>query len=208
MYDRILIPTDGSRGTAHVAMHALDIAEQNDAEVCVLYVVDDEIPRVLQDVVGVRDELEEVGRQSTTTIARMAEARDLEVTTEVREADPADEIVDYAESGEFDLVVMGTHGHGGLGKRLIGSVTEHVVRESTVPVLSMRLGESDVTVESAAEAVCLAREALAHAGHPDADVDADPERQVSVWVATASDEGSDFTVYVDPVTQRTDVIRR
>lgn len=208
MYDRILIPTDGSRGTAHVAMHALDVAEQNDAAVHVLYVVNDEVPRVLQDVVAVRDELEEVGRQSTQMIARMAESRGLDVTTEVREADPADEIVAYAADGDFDLVVMGTHGHSGLRKRLIGSVTERVVGESTVPVLSLRLGETDVTVESKDEAVALAREAVADAGHPDADVDSDPERQVSVWVATASDGAQEFTVYVDPVTRRTELIRR
>lgn len=65
-----------------------------------------------------------------------------------------------------------------------------------------------MTVETGDEAVALAREALTEAGHPDADVDSDPERQVSVRVATASDGFREFTVYVDPVTQRTELIRR
>lgn len=58
----------------------------------------------------------------------------------------------------------------------------------------MRLGETDVTVETKEEAVTLARGALADIGYPDADVDGDPERQVSVWVATASTEHAEFVV--------------
>jgi hypothetical protein len=72
----------------------------------------------------------------------------------------------------------------------------------------MRLGETDVTVESGEEAETLAREALAAAGHADAEVDGDPEPQVSVWVVSAADDDGEFVVYVDPVTQRTELIER
>jgi len=51
---------------------------------------------------------------------------------------PADEIVKFA--GErFDLVVVATHGRTGVRRLVLGSVAEHVVRESSVPVLVVRV---------------------------------------------------------------------
>lgn len=57
--------------------------------------------------------------------------RDLSVTFLVGETD--DRLVEYAEAGGFDLVVMGTHGREGLSRILIGSVAEAVVRRTDVP---------------------------------------------------------------------------
>jgi nucleotide-binding universal stress UspA family protein len=52
---------------------------------------------------------------------------------------PAGEtIAKTAESGKFDLVVMGTHGHGSLGKLVMGSVSTQVLANCTVPVLLVR----------------------------------------------------------------------
>ncbi len=51
---------------------------------------------------------------------------------------PADQIVDYAEKNDVDLIVMGTHGRGGLEKMWLGSVTEKVLRKAHCPVLVVR----------------------------------------------------------------------
>jgi nucleotide-binding universal stress UspA family protein len=47
-------------------------------------------------------------------------------------------ILEVAAEVEADLIVMGTHGHTGLTHLLIGSVAEHVVRHSRIPVLTVR----------------------------------------------------------------------
>ena len=73
------------------------------------------------------------------------------VVTAVREGPPSREIVGYAADEECDLVVMGTHGRGGLNRLILGSVAERVVRSSEVPVLTVRVGEAGRRRESEGE---------------------------------------------------------
>jgi len=51
---------------------------------------------------------------------------------------PAEELVRYAREHAIDLIVMGTHGRTGLGRLLMGSVAESVVREAPCPVLTIK----------------------------------------------------------------------
>jgi nucleotide-binding universal stress UspA family protein len=51
---------------------------------------------------------------------------------------PSDEIASYAEAGNFDLVVMGSHGVGALKNLVLGSVATKVLARCTVPVLLVR----------------------------------------------------------------------
>ena len=51
---------------------------------------------------------------------------------------PAEEILKYIDSAGIDLAIMGTHGRKGLDRALFGSVAERVLRESRVPVLTMK----------------------------------------------------------------------
>jgi nucleotide-binding universal stress UspA family protein len=53
---------------------------------------------------------------------------------------PAEIIVDYAQKGGFDLIVMGTHGRTGLKHLLLGSVAEQVLRRALCPVLTTKAG--------------------------------------------------------------------
>jgi hypothetical protein len=107
---------------------------------------------------------------------------------------------------DADLIVAGTHGRTGIERRVIGSVAERIVRRATCPVMTVRLGETDVTVDSKDEATAIATDALEREGI-DATVTG-AERQVSVWVVDAESDDSSYVVYVDPVTQRTSVIDR
>lgn len=62
----------------------------------------------------------------------------------VRGISPAEEIINYAESNEADLIVMGTHGRSALGHFLIGSVAEKVVRHAKCPVLTISHQEKEM----------------------------------------------------------------
>jgi nucleotide-binding universal stress UspA family protein len=61
------------------------------------------------------------------------------VDTKLLQGAVAPEIVDYAKQGDYDLIVIGTHGHTGLKHALLGSVAERVVRLAPCPVLSLRV---------------------------------------------------------------------
>ena len=58
---------------------------------------------------------------------------------QVKIGNPVREIVSTAEGGAYDLVIMGTHGHGKFEEAIIGSVASEVIRTSAVPVLVVRL---------------------------------------------------------------------
>jgi nucleotide-binding universal stress UspA family protein len=60
------------------------------------------------------------------------------VETQVMEGDPVDMILRAAEETQSDVIVMGTHGRTGLGRLLLGSVAESVIRKAPCPVLSVK----------------------------------------------------------------------
>lgn len=62
----------------------------------------------------------------------------IEATFLHRVGHPADEIAAFAEEGGFDLLAMGSHGHGALGNLVLGSVATRVLAHSVVPILLVR----------------------------------------------------------------------
>ena len=142
MYDTVLFPTDGSESTEAVAEHARDIAARRGADVHVLYVVDDRAFLTMDDdrVPEVTDQLREEGERATGEAAAAFEEEELDVTTEIRRGDPADEILAAVADREVDLVVMGSHGADPT-RNLLGSVSKEVVTRSTVPVLTVNVAD-------------------------------------------------------------------
>lgn len=144
MYERILVPTDGSTGTRRAIDHAVDLAAADGATIHALYVVNAASFASLPMETsweGVADMLEEEGEEAVGQVERRAAERDVPVVTAVIEGTPSREIVNYAVDEDCDLIVMGTHGRGGLDRLLLGSVAERVVRSSAIPVLTLRMHE-------------------------------------------------------------------
>jgi len=138
MFDRILFPTDGSDGASDAFDHVLDLAADHGATVHVLNVADtthDSITRIDGEIVDV---LEREGEEVVEAAADRAADRGVETVTEVLQGGVAETIVAYADEYGIDLVVTPTRGRTGFDRLLLGSTTERVVRESTVPVLSIR----------------------------------------------------------------------
>jgi nucleotide-binding universal stress UspA family protein len=145
MYDRILIPTDGSNVAEAAVDHALDIAERYDAEIHALFVADtdaiayglgaEQVDRVRAGEFGDMDELQEDAAEATGHVAQLGEERGLVVHEHHAGGKPHQVISDYAEEEDIDLVVMGSHGRAGVRRALLGSVTERTLRSTHVPVL-------------------------------------------------------------------------
>ncbi len=148
MYDRILVPTDGSDPATAAIEEAIELATQNDAELHALYVVEpiplggfsagaEPASAEWSDVVErQRDE----GSAVTAEIAELAREHDLEVVEAIEHGKPNVQILEYADEHDIDAIVMGTHGRSGADRLVLGSVTEKVVRKSDVPVLTVRMG--------------------------------------------------------------------
>jgi len=145
MFDKLLFPTDGSDGAAAVFDHALELASAHDATLHVVNVADTTQMSVTHLQGQVVDALERAGAETVREAAGRAGDRGVATVTEVLQGEPYRTIVDYAETYGIDLVVMPTHGRQGLARFLLGSTTERVVRQSEVPVLTLR-PDDDATV--------------------------------------------------------------
>ena len=146
MYERILVPTDGSTETERAVAHAASLAAAHDAELHAVYVLNSAsfagFP-MEGSWDGVGDTLRREGEAALDRVEAIAADHGVEVTTHVEEGSPSKRIVTCAEREGCDLVVMGTHGRGAIDRLLLGSVSEGVVRDSSVPVLTVRVGDDD-----------------------------------------------------------------
>ena len=144
MYDNILLPTDGSEATEATIEHAATLAQTYGATVHVLSVADSrnrfETPSAgIAPDVWKESELERAEHAVDAALDALPD----DVATEriVEEGVPDSVITAHANDADIDVVVMATHGRTGLDHYLIGSVTERVVRQSSVPVLTIRAAE-------------------------------------------------------------------
>lgn len=139
MYERILLPVDGSEHAAKVVHHAAELAQWTDATIDVLFVADTTRDSVTIVEANVVDALEQEGEAIVADVASTLETLGVDHGTDVVQGNPASTIVDYAERYDYDLIVLPTHGRTGISRYLLGSVTEKVVRLSDVPVLTARM---------------------------------------------------------------------
>ncbi|NHN58752.1 MULTISPECIES: universal stress protein [Halorussus] len=134
MFDRILVPTDGTPASECAVTNGVELAAKHDAEVHALYVVetDSEMGHVDFNV----ERMESEGEAAVEAVERRASERGVPVVKALRYGDPTEEILDYVADHDVDLVMMGTAGRTGF-ERLVraGSVAERVVRTATVPVM-------------------------------------------------------------------------
>ena len=154
-YDDVLVPTDGSDAAEVAVDHGIAVADAFDATLHAVSVVD--VGAVaggagvtLGSETGVEtgDLLEPMidrGEAATDRVAERARAAELAVETTVIEGSPGPSLVAYVEEVPVDFVAMGTHGHTGLDRVLLGSTTERLMRNVAVPVLSVRESDDDAT---------------------------------------------------------------
>jgi len=140
MFDRIVIAVDGSDEATHAAKRGLELAKRLDAAVDVLHVLPQKSLRLVQTA-DEKTRLRDRGEAVLTEIEALATELDQPITTQLTEGQPATQISDYAAEEGADLVVIGRQGMTGLGKRLLGGVTEQVLHRSTVPVFVVPHGE-------------------------------------------------------------------
>jgi len=152
MYERVLIPLDGSEVAESILPFAEKVAGPLDAEVVLLRVVEPVSPVEAMGAAGVAipDTLflrELAAKDYLTALAKGLETKGLRVRTALRVGTPAAEIVAAAADEKADLIAMTTHGRSGFRRVLFGSVAESVLRSAEVPVLMMRMAVKAAPVE-------------------------------------------------------------
>jgi nucleotide-binding universal stress UspA family protein len=135
---RILLATDLSTVSDGASVQALDLAHDLGADLLVLSVIDATATR-RQGSAGDRIDQLRAGRElAAQGLVSRGRSRGVRVSFLIWEGSPGEAIVDVATSEDVDLVVVGSHGRGSVGRLLIGSVSEYVVRNASCPVLVVR----------------------------------------------------------------------
>jgi nucleotide-binding universal stress UspA family protein len=139
---RILVPVDFSAHSDRVVRYAAALAGQVGASVELLHVIEDFTYGAVEIyVASLPDMMQEAINNAVERLASLKGAifpRGSAVDTVAYVGRPAPTIVERANAGGFDLVVMGTHHRGGLSHMFMGSVADQVVRTASCAVLTVR----------------------------------------------------------------------
>jgi nucleotide-binding universal stress UspA family protein len=142
MYEKILVPLDGSELAEWAVRHAEEIARGTGAEILLLQAVYLPMPIVPEAVlIAGGKAVEEAGKEAAAYLEKMAEslrAEGFRVRTMVEERPPADAILRIADREEVDAIVMSTHGRSGLSRLVMGSVAESVLHATGRPVMLVK----------------------------------------------------------------------
>jgi len=144
MFQRILVPLDGSLRAERAIPVAARIASASHSSILLVRVIDVfldfswQMAGVSPDLTGA---LEVARANANAYLEEMAEVdavRGLNVTTKAIEGRPADALLSFAQDMQADLIVMSSHGHTGLKRWVLGSVAQVIERRSSIPVLILR----------------------------------------------------------------------
>jgi nucleotide-binding universal stress UspA family protein len=152
MFKRVLCSIDFSDSSMHALNYAMSLAQEADARLTVLHVMmydlEVEAPEMYETVLAdrrltvadYRSRCEEYCRQRLQTAVPEAVRAYCAVETLLATGKPYREILRVAAEQQADLIVMGVHGRGAANLMAFGSTTQHVVRQATCPVLTLRQG--------------------------------------------------------------------
>ncbi len=150
-FDRALVPLDGSafseraldRGLEAIApagqplaLHLLRVVETP-----VVRVPGPDVPLDYGLVAEYTDAMKEEAAEYLAAMTEKLRGRSVDVTSEIREGRIADEILKAAAEQQSNLIVMSTHGRGGISRLFFGSVAEKVLHQATLPLLLIRPSE-------------------------------------------------------------------
>jgi nucleotide-binding universal stress UspA family protein len=136
-FKKVLIAIDSEPITAHAADVGAEMARAVGAEMAFIHVIDAEVtyaedtglqPEAL--IASAKEAAAKLIEDFRKTLPEQAVARDF-----VQIGDPLSEVVAAARDWPADLIVLGSHGRGGLGRALLGSIAEGVMRQAPCPVL-------------------------------------------------------------------------
>ena len=156
MYQRILVPVDGSSTSKRGLAEAIRLARLTHGRLRLIHIVDELSFALAMDAYsgqagdwlnGLRAEATKLLEEGKAMAAAEGIEADSVLCDNFRGAVP-DRVTVEAESWPADLIVLGTHGRRGLGRLVMGSSAEHILRHATVPVLLIRAPEAGAKADA------------------------------------------------------------
>lgn len=147
-WNRILVPTDFSETSVSAVRQGVALARTFGAGLILLHVGDAVTEVATQFPLGLDASLLDAERERLLKVLSPQEQATVHPEFVMCQGAPAQEIVRCAEEREVDVIVMGTHGRGGVSHFILGSVAEQVIRTAPCPVLVVRNTAAAAGVEA------------------------------------------------------------
>lgn len=159
MYKRILVPVDGSGTSTQALVAALQMARDSGGSVRLIHVVEELAQVIAYDPYGaypgdLTKVLRDSGQKILDDALAVAQASGVPADERLVQAQGqrlGEAVVQEAAGYNADLIVLGTHGRRGIGRVLLGSGAEQIIRLAPIPVLVIRSSEKDSAAQDKAE---------------------------------------------------------
>ena len=141
--ERILYPTDFSEGSAYALSRAKELAIHYNAKLYIVHVVYDVVKTTGLHIPHISSEelYKELNKWGEEEIEKCCaeETKNMDnIEKIILHGVPYEEIINFAEKEDIDMIVIGTYGHSGLERFVFGSTAERVVRRAPCAVLTVR----------------------------------------------------------------------
>lgn len=144
MYQRILVPIDGSATSEYALDEAIKFAQQQSAQIKLVHVLEDiwyfdteSCLNYSELVDSMRRHGEKILKQAQNKLQQVGITAEIKLL-EARGERIANVIITEAKNNLANLIIIGTHGRSGFSRMLLGSVAESVVRVAHIPILLIR----------------------------------------------------------------------
>ena len=145
MFNKILVPLDGSEFAYKALDYAIDIAKKFSSELLLVHIVptttafitgSDSLGSSL--IMDLKKQLDKSGHRILTTGEARAKKAEVNVTTKMDYGNPVDKILNMVNEEKISLIVMGHRGLGRAARFFLGSVSDNVSRSATCPTLIVK----------------------------------------------------------------------
>lgn len=127
---KILVPVDGSENSQKALEHAVALAREMDLKMTLMNVLEPSFFKVKPEL------SKEIGSQILSQAAE--HAKGVKIDQKLESGHPAETIIKIARDEEYDLIIMGSRGHGAMKRLLLGSVSDHVIHYTDRSVLLVK----------------------------------------------------------------------
>jgi nucleotide-binding universal stress UspA family protein len=141
MFSKLLVPVDGSENSFRALEEAIFLSKKLDAQITALHVMGKTPTVYIHPQKELEELLENYRKESEGILEKCQEIgknNRIELNTAISEGDEASKIIQYAEKGQFDMIVMGHRGSGKFKEMVLGSVSEKVLHRTKCSVLIVR----------------------------------------------------------------------
>lgn len=143
LYNKILIPTDGSKYSEKALLHALSIAQVSNAEIIALSVMENDFTSSISSIDVINEVNNLLREESNKNLQKLLNFRDahgydVDINIKIAEGSPVKSIMKTVDDENIDLVVMGSSGKTGFNKMILGSVADKVADNVPCSVLIIR----------------------------------------------------------------------